>query len=130
MELKIIQETENPLFGRKEIVASVASEIAPPRTEILSALSKKFSVPEENVKIKRILGNFGSKEFDVMANVYSSADEKNAVEIKKKKEAEAEKRMAEAAKAAETPEEPKAEEKIVEEEKKETGENKAEEKTE
>ncbi len=95
MELKIIQENENPLFGRKEIVASVASEIVPSRSEILSELAKKFSVPEINVKIKRILGNFGSKEFDIMANVYSSADEKNAIEIKKKKEANAEKAMAE-----------------------------------
>lgn len=91
MELKIIQENENPLFDRKEIVASVASEIAPPRPEILKALAKKFSVPEENVKIKRILGNFGSKEFDIMANVYSSSDKKANLELKKKKETAAEK---------------------------------------
>jgi len=96
MEIKIIEEKENGLFGRKEIKGEVVSEVTPSRTEILAVLAKKFSTPEENVKIRGIHGKFGSKTFEVTANIYSSREEKDIVEIKKKKESEAEKKMAEA----------------------------------
>ena len=52
----------------------------------LKALAEKFSVPEENIKIKGIHGKFGSKIFSIAANIYASAEAKDAVEIKKKKE--------------------------------------------
>ncbi len=86
MTLKILEEKDNALFGRKEIRAALDSEITPSRSHVLELLSKKFSVPVENVKIKGIRGNFGVKSFAVEANIYVSEEIKNSVELKKKKE--------------------------------------------
>lgn len=86
MSLKILEEKHNVFFNRKEIKAAISSEITPSRAHILELLSEKFSVPPENIKIKGIKGNFGIGNFSIKANIYSSAKEKNAVEIKKKKE--------------------------------------------
>lgn len=105
-EFKIIEEKENPLFNRKEIKGSIESEVAPSRAEIIEILSKKFSVPAENIKIKKILGKFGSKTFDVEANIYFSEKEKDSIELKKKKEKPEEKKEA----AAEEPPKEKPEE--------------------
>ena len=99
-ELKILEEKENPLFNRKEIKGSIESEIAPSRAEILEILSKKFSVPAENIKVKKILGKFGSKTFNVEANIYSSEKDKDSIELKKKKEKTPEEKKEEAAEKA------------------------------
>ncbi len=110
-EFKIIEEKENPLFNRKEIKGSVESEIAPSRAETLEILSKKFNVPRENIKIKKILGKFGSNVFDIEANIYSSEQDKDSIELKKKKEKVPEE-LAEEKPIEEKPEEPeKTEEK-------------------
>ena len=86
MELNIISENDNPLFGRKEIKAELVSEITPNRLQILDAISKKFTVPIESIKIKGIWGGFGTKTFTIEANIYNSKENKEAVELKKKKE--------------------------------------------
>ena len=86
MTLKILEEKNNQLFRRKEIKASLESEITPSRIYILELLSKKFSVFPENIKIKGIKSNFGVKNFKIEANIYHSKEEKEAVELKKKKE--------------------------------------------
>ncbi|MCX6749304.1 MAG: hypothetical protein NTW17_00985, partial [Candidatus Pacearchaeota archaeon] len=56
------------------------------RNSILELLSKKFDAPAENIKIKSIKGNFGANNFSIEANIYSSKQEKDIVELKKKKE--------------------------------------------
>ncbi len=109
MELKIIGEKNNELFSRKEIKAIVKSVLAPKREDVLKEISDKFSVSPEVIKIKGIYGKFGVQEFDVMANIYNSKQDKDAVEIKKKKEVELEKKSAEAEKTSqEKPEESKS----------------------
>jgi len=112
MVLKILGEKNNLLFKRKEIKAAIESETTPKREEILESLSKKFSVSPQNIKITKITGNFGVKDFTIEANIYSSKEEKDTVELKKKKEHEAEKKFVEANK-------PKEEEQKSEETKKE-----------
>ena len=87
MTLKILEEKNNQLFRRKEIKASLESEITPSRIHILELLSKKFEAPKENIKIKGIKSNFGVKNFKIEANIYHSKEEKEIVELKKKKEA-------------------------------------------
>ena len=62
------------------------SEITPSRSHILELLSKKFETPKENIKIRGIRGNFGIKNFTIEANIYNSREEKDVVELKKKKE--------------------------------------------
>ena len=86
MTLKILEEKHNHLFKRREIKASLQSEITPSRSHILELLSRKFETPKEAIKIKAIKGNFGVRNFSVEANIYDSIEEKNAVELMKKKE--------------------------------------------
>lgn len=92
-EIKIIQEKENPLFNRKEILGVIIRKSSPARQEIISLLSEKYSTPKDAVKIKNILGKFGSREFKISANIYSSKKDKDAVELKKKKEIDMEKKI-------------------------------------
>jgi len=99
MEIKHINEKKNLVFDRKEIEAKIISEISPSNKEVLTAIAKKLSVPEEAIKIRGIYGEFGSKEFDVQANVYKSKADKEKVERKTKKEIETEKAEADEAKA-------------------------------
>lgn len=95
MKMKIINETENALFNRKEILAEVESEAVPSNAEVKKILSEKFSVPEDAVKINRIGSKFGSKTFSIEANIYSSKEDLDAVEVKTKKQKDAEKKAAE-----------------------------------
>ena len=111
MEVDIINEAENSLFNRKEITASVKSESSPKREDVMVALAEKYSTEVDNVKIKGIKGNFGSNEYKVKANIYSSKEEKENVEGKKKKDQEIEKKREEEKKAAEQPKEESSDEK-------------------
>jgi ribosomal protein S24E len=109
MELKDINETKNLVFDRKELQATIHSEIAPSNKEVITLLSKKLSVPEEGIKLKGIYGEFGAKEFKIKANIYKSGEDKNKIERKTKKEVEGEKKEAEAAKEAKKAEKEKKE---------------------
>ncbi|MBR9701343.1 hypothetical protein GOV13_00290 [Candidatus Pacearchaeota archaeon] len=116
MEFKTISDIENPLFERREIEGEIHAEITPSRQNVAKLLAEKFSVPAENIKIRTIMGKFGSKVFIINANIYKSAEDKDKLEIKKKKDAVAETKSVEEDKPAETPkEEVKEEEKPVEE---------------
>ena len=84
MELEIIKEKENPLFGRKEILGSIEAQITPSNNEVENLIVEKFSTQPENISLKGIHGKFGSKSFMVNANIYSSSEEKKKAEPKKK----------------------------------------------
>jgi len=86
MELNITNETENLLFDRREIYGNIKANSTPSRIEVTKALAEKFSTSEENIKIKKIEGKFGAQTFDVEANIYTSKENKDKVEIKKKKD--------------------------------------------
>jgi len=85
-EISVLNETENPLFGRKEISIVVDAPSAPAKPEVFEFLAKKFSVPKENVKIKKISGKFGTDTFTIDANIYKSKEAKYATELYSKKE--------------------------------------------
>ncbi len=85
-ELKIIQERENPLFNRKEVVIEIETNITPSKEEAEKLISEKFSVPVENIKIKKVLGKFGLSLFTIEAFIYSSKENKEKMEPKEKKE--------------------------------------------
>ena len=95
MEIKINEENENSLFDRKEILGIIQFEKTPSRNEVLQTLSLKYSVPAENIKIKKISGKFGKKIFEIKANIYTSKKRKDEIELKKKKEKESEKKSLE-----------------------------------
>ncbi len=100
MEFKVVVEKENLLFKRKEIEGLLQVETTPTKAQVITLLSEKYSVPEKNIAIDTIDGRFGSKEFIVVAQLYDSEEDKDATEIKTKKQRNAEKKAAqEAAKA-------------------------------
>ncbi|MFH1608321.1 MAG: hypothetical protein ABIA78_04275 [archaeon] len=99
MELKIISETENPLFNRKEIEGEIETDVAPSREDVRKVISEKFSANSENIKVRTIMGKFGSRVFVIVANIYDSKENLDKYEIKKKKDAESEKKATEATKA-------------------------------
>lgn len=80
-KFKIIEERENTLFKRKEIKISIDAEVSPNQADILNLISEKFSVPAENIIIRKISGKFGSRNFIISANLYSSKEEKENTEI-------------------------------------------------
>ncbi len=84
MELKEIKKSENPLFGRKEVELLAESALTPKMSEVEKDISEKYAVPAENVKVRKIAGNFGSREFVITANVYASKEDREKTETKKK----------------------------------------------
>jgi ribosomal protein S24E len=113
MKINSAIEIENALFNRKEVEAKVESNITPKNEEALKLVADKYSVPQDNVKIKGIYGSFGSQEFRVLAHVYKTKEDLEKTEVKTKQEKEAEKKAIEdeaKAKAAEVEAKKKAEE--------------------
>ena|SRR3989344_439748 len=88
--MKIIEEKQNLLFNRKEIVFEISSMSTPSRVETEKLISEKFSAKPEVFKIKNIQAKFGSKIFRVFVNLYSSKKERDMIEFKTKKEKEVE----------------------------------------
>ena len=68
----------------------IESEITPSHAEAEKIVSEKFKTSSEAFKIKKIYGNFGSKIFKISANIYPSKEDKENIEVKTKKEKEAE----------------------------------------
>jgi len=130
MELKITEDKENKLFNRREVKGVVESNATPSRPDMTKLLSEKFSVPSENIKIKQIKGKFGARIFDIEANIYSSKEEKDSIELKKKKDAEAEKSAVEEKPAEETQSQPEKKEETKQEQEKKPEEVKEEKKEE
>lgn len=85
-EFKILEERKNPLFNRREISVEVEANITPNKKETEKLISEKFSIPIENIKIKKISGKFGSRNFTITANIYASKEEKDKIEPKEKKD--------------------------------------------
>lgn len=81
---KLINEKENPLFNRREIILGIKTEKTPSKAEAEKLISEKFSTNSENIKVKTIEGRFGSKEFKITANIYKSPKDKEDIEIKPK----------------------------------------------
>ena len=103
MELNITNEKENALFNRKEISGTLNSDISPSRRDTIKILAEKFKSPEGTIKIKKITGKFGSRVFSVKANIYSSEEDKNSIELEKKKDKKVEEAPVETAPVESTP---------------------------
>jgi len=88
MNLKILEEKDNPLFNRNEVKGSIKADCTPSKIDVEKLISEKFSVPAENIQIKKILGKFGSNNFSITANIYKSKENKEKTEPKQKKKGE------------------------------------------
>ena len=84
--IKIINQRENPLFNRKEVEIMIETSVAPKISEAEAFVAKEFSSSTDNVKIRKIKGRFGSKNFIITTNMYNSKEDKDKIEKKSKKE--------------------------------------------
>jgi ribosomal protein S24E len=74
MTLEIVSETDNKLFGRKDIKAKFTHiQATPSRKEALEALAQKFG-HQDSIVIDRLNQHFGRKETDVSAKIYDSLE--------------------------------------------------------
>lgn len=88
--MKILAQRENPLFNRKEIEIIIETNVAPKISETEDFIAKEFSTSNENVKVKKVKGRFGSTNFTITANIYHSKEDKDKIEPKDKKKQKAE----------------------------------------
>ncbi|MDP6845366.1 MAG: hypothetical protein QF460_00175 [Candidatus Nanoarchaeia archaeon] len=144
MKTKVLQETENKLFSRKEINLEIDHNNAqtPSRAELYKFMSVKFKSPAEQIVLKKMKTEFGANKSLAKFYIYDNAEVISRIENKhfaarREKAFEAEKKAVEEAKEkkaeAEAPvEETPAEETSTEEvaEATETEETKEEESTE
>jgi ribosomal protein S24E len=84
--LKIIEQKENPLLKRKEIIVELESEITPKKVDVEKIISEKFSSDVENIKLRKIQGRFGSKVFTILVDIYASIQDKENILGKPKQE--------------------------------------------
>ncbi len=134
MKTKVLQETENKLFSRKEINLEIDHNKSqtPSRAELYKFMSVKFKAPAEQIVLKKMKTGFGSNKSLAKFYIYDNAEVISKIENKhfaarREKAFEAEKKAAEEAKAkkaeekaaAETPKEEVAEAETESEETKE-----------
>ena len=85
-DIQVIKEKINPLFNRKEVELLFLTESTPKTKDAEELVAKQFSSNTENVKIKKISGNYGVRKFTITANIYDSKESKDKTEIKPSKE--------------------------------------------
>ena len=139
MKTKVLQETENKLFSRKEINLEIDHNKSqtPSRAELYKFMSVKFKAPAEQIVLKKMKTGFGSNKSLAKFYIYDNAEVISKIENKhfaarREKAFEAEKKAAEEAKAKKAEEKAAAEtpkEEVTEAES-ETEETKEEESTE
>ena len=116
MKTKVLQETENKLFSRKEINLEIDHNKAqtPSRAELYKFMSVKFKSPAEQIVLKKMKTEFGANKSLAKFYIYDNAEVISKIEnkhfaIRREKAFEAEKKVAEEATTK------KAEEKVVDE---------------
>ena len=139
MKTKVLQETENKLFSRKEINLEIDhnNSQTPSRAELYKFMSVKFKAPAEQIVLKKMKTGFGSNKSLAKFYIYDNAEVISKIENKhfaarREKAFEAEKKAAEEAKAKKAEEKAAAEtpKKEVAESETESEETKEEESTE
>ncbi len=82
MEIK--KDFKNDLLKRREIQFSIESEKNPGFEESKSKITEKFKVEADNIAVKSIKNNFGTRTFLVDAFIYDSKESKERLEPKAK----------------------------------------------
>ena len=85
--MEIIRDFRNKLLKRREIQFKFDSETNPGFVKSKTLLVEKLKVPESNVVVKFVKGNFGSHDFLIEAFVYDSEKDKARLETVKVKKA-------------------------------------------
>jgi len=92
--MKVLKELKNDLLKRKEVEVVVTQDINPSFDEATKEIAKQFKASEDTIKIKKVQGNFGSHDFVIEANIYDTKEAMDTIEVKTKKEKEAEAKTA------------------------------------
>ena len=140
MKTKVIEETENKLFSRKEINLEIDHKNAqtPSRAELYKFMSVKFKAPAEQIVLKKMKTGFGSNKSMLKIYIYDNVDVISKIENKhfaarREKAFKSEKKATEKTATKKAEEKAAAEapkEEVVEAEATETEETKEEESTE
>jgi ribosomal protein S24E len=116
MKTKVLQETENKLFSRKEINLEIDHNKSqtPSRAELYKFMSVKFKAPAEQIVLKKMKTGFGSNKSLAKFYIYDNAEVISKIENKhfaarREKAFEAEKKASEEAKAKKAEEKAAAE---------------------
>jgi len=113
--MKLIKEQELPLLKRKRVTYELEhfKKPTPSRQEISKALAEKTKSSEDAISVIHIYPHYGREKSKIIANIYKSKEDKEAIEkINKKKEKKEGKQPSQTLTAKETPkEEAKSEEK-------------------
>ncbi len=73
--MKVLEQKENPLFSRKEVVVLVERvDATPSRVEVLKQLSEFFKASPDTIVIDSITQKFGERQATVNAKIYSNAN--------------------------------------------------------
>ena len=116
MDLKITQNKDNQLMGRKDIAFQLghAGETTPSRTQVRQLVAAEVGTKTENVVIESMQTEYGLGRTHGVARAYKSPEEarkterthllkRNALYVEKAKKGPAAKEGAEGEKAAEKP---------------------------
>lgn len=82
--MNILKDKRNDLLRRRELEFVMLHDKNPGFEAVVKEFCSKENVPEENVCVKSLHGNFGRSEFHVDVFVYDSLEDKNKVELNKK----------------------------------------------
>lgn len=79
MEIKVLQEKNNPLLKRKEIMLEIdhTGKATPSREQLLSELTKIFNVEREKIVIDYILSQRGYPKAKAKIKIYEKPITKN-----------------------------------------------------
>lgn len=82
MDLKITQQKENALFGRKDVRFSIAhaGETTPSRTQVRQLVASELGTKTENVVIDSMESEYGRGATAGSARAYKSAEAARATE--------------------------------------------------
>ncbi|MBI2671792.1 hypothetical protein HYX16_02565 [Candidatus Woesearchaeota archaeon] len=86
MNIKVVNEKEEKLLNRKDILINLDFEDKTPSREVIKKeLVEKLKIDPELLKIKKIQQEFGDRKAKVFAYLYNSKESLNKIEVKNKK---------------------------------------------
>lgn len=81
MEIKVLEEKNNPLLQRREVQFSVSHNLGTPsRQEIKNKIAAYLNSKPELVVIERMRSQFGKRETRGYAKIYETAERLKSVE--------------------------------------------------
>jgi len=81
---EIISKKNNPTLKREDIVVEFEKSGTPSRIEALKVVEELTKKPEGVIAVKNVFGKFGSRIYKIHAEIYSSVEDREKNETKRK----------------------------------------------